>query len=40
MVKKIDHQSAIQKFNSLNRLFPSRVAIIHSKIDQDKKIHT
>ena len=35
--KKIDHQSAIQKFNSLNKLFPSRVAIIHSKIDQDKK---
>ena len=35
--KKIDHQSAIKKFNSLNKLFPSRVAIIHSKIDQDKK---
>jgi len=35
--KKVDHQSAIQKFNSLNKLFPSRVAIIHSKIDQDKK---
>jgi len=35
--KKIDHQSAIQKFNSLNKLFPTRVGIIHSKIDQNKK---
>ena len=35
--KKVDHQSAIQKFNFLSKLFPSRVAIIHSKIDQDKK---
>ncbi len=35
--KKIDHQSAIKKFNSLNKLFHSRVAIIHSKIDNDKK---
>ena len=35
--KKIDHQSAIQKFNSLNKLFPSKVEIIHSKIDQNKK---
>ena len=35
--KKIDHQSAVQKFNTLNKLFPSRVEIIHSKIDQGKK---
>ena len=35
--KKIDHQSAIQKFKSLNRLFPNRVAIIHSKIEQNEK---
>ena len=35
--KKIDHQSAVQKFNTLNKLFPSRVGIIHSKINQNKK---
>ena len=35
--KKIDHQSAVQKFNTLNKLFPTRVGIIHSKIDQNKK---
>ena len=35
--KKVDHQSAIQKFKFLEKLFPSKVAIIHSKVDQDKK---
>ena len=35
--KKVDHQSAIQKFKFLEKLFPTKVAIIHSKIDQDKK---
>ena len=35
--KKIDHQSAVQKFNTLNKLFPARVEIIHSKVDQGKK---
>ena len=35
--KKVDHQSAIQKFKFLEKLFPNKVAIIHSKIDQDKK---
>ena len=35
--KKIDHQSAMQKFNFLNKLFPSRVAIIHSKFNHDEK---
>ena len=35
--KKLDHQSAIKKFNSLSKLFPNRVAIIHSKIDNEKK---
>ena len=35
--KKLDHQSAIKKFNSLSKLFPNRVGIIHSKIDNEKK---
>ena len=35
--KKIDHQSAVQKFKFLEKFFPKRVAIIHSKIDLDEK---
>jgi len=35
--KKIDHKSAISTYNSLNKLFPKKVEIIHSKIDQEKK---
>jgi len=35
--KKIDHESAIKKFQYLNTIFPKQVAIIHSKIDDDEK---
>ncbi len=35
--KKLDHQSAIKKFNYLEKLFPKRVAIIHSKIDNNQR---
>ncbi len=35
--KKIDHVSAIKKFQHLNKIFPNQVAIIHSKIDDNEK---
>jgi len=35
--KKIDHESAIKKFQYLNKIFPKQVAIIHSKINDDEK---
>ncbi len=35
--KKIDHVSAIKKFQYLNKIFPNEVAIIHSKIDDNEK---
>jgi len=34
---KIDHVSAIKKYQYLKKIFPNQVAIIHSKIDNDKK---
>ena len=34
---KVDHESAIKKFQYLNKIFPKQVAIIHSKIDDDQK---
>ena len=35
--KKIDHQSSVKKFESLNKLFPNKVALLHGKIDNEEK---
>ena len=35
--KKIDHQSAIKKFEYLKKIFPDSVGILHGKVDQKKK---
>ena len=35
--KKIDHQSSINKFKFLNKLFPNKVALLHGKIQNDEK---
>ena len=35
--KKIDHQSAIEKFKFLDNLFPNKVGLLHGKIDNDEK---
>ena len=35
--KKIDHSSAIMKFNFLEKIFPKRVALLHGKTDSIKK---
>ncbi|MBD1174777.1 ATP-dependent DNA helicase RecG [Pelagibacterales bacterium SAG-MED01] len=35
--KKIDHSSAIKKFEYLNKIFPNQVALLHGKTEQDEK---
>jgi len=35
--KKIDHQSAIKKFEYLKKIFPDSVGMLHGKVDQEKK---
>ena len=35
--KKIDHESAIKKYEYLNKIFPDNVELLHSKIDKFKK---
>jgi ATP-dependent DNA helicase RecG len=35
--KKIDHESAVKKFDYLNNLFPNKVGLLHGQIDNDKK---
>ena len=35
--KKVDHVSAIKKFDYLKKIFPNQVGIIHSKIDDSEK---
>ena len=35
--KKIDHSSAIKKFEFLNKIFPNKVALLHGKTDQNEK---
>ena len=35
--KKIDHQSSVNKYEFLNKLFPNNVALLHGKIENDKK---
>ncbi len=35
--KKIDHQSSVNKYKTLNELFPNNVALLHGKIDNVEK---
>ena len=35
--KKIDHESAIEKFKLLNKIFPNKVDIIHGSLDKNQK---
>jgi len=35
--KKLDHQSSVNKYNFLEKLFPNKVALLHGKIDSDEK---
>ncbi len=35
--KKIDHSSAVKKFEYLNKIFPNEVALLHGKIDMEEK---
>ena len=35
--KKIDHTSAVKKFEYLNKIFPNEVALLHGKIDLEEK---
>ena len=35
--KKLDHSSVINKYKYLKRIFPNQVALLHGKIEMDKK---
>ena len=35
--KKIDHQSSVNKYKFLNKLFPNKVALLHGKIENEEK---
>ena len=35
--KKLDHQSSVTKYKFLNEIFPNNVALLHGKIDNEKK---
>ena len=35
--KKIDHQSAVKKFDYLKKIFPDSVGMLHGKVDQEEK---
>jgi len=35
--KKLDHESAVKKFEYLNKIFPNKVALLHGKIENDEK---
>ena len=35
--KKIDHSSAIKKFESLKKIFPNQVSLLHGNTDQEEK---
>jgi ATP-dependent DNA helicase RecG len=35
--KKIDHSSAIKKYEYLNKIFPKKVALLHGKTNQEEK---
>jgi ATP-dependent DNA helicase RecG len=37
--KKLDHSSAVKKFNYLNKIFPNQVSLLHGKTDlEDKEV--
>jgi ATP-dependent DNA helicase RecG len=35
--KKLDHQSSVTKYEFLNKIFPNNVALLHGKIENEKK---
>ena len=35
--KKLDHQSSVNKYEYLNKIFPNKVALLHGKIENDEK---
>jgi len=35
--KKLDHQSSVNKYEFLNKLFPNKVALLHGKIQNEEK---
>ena len=35
--KKVDHQSSVNKYKFLNKLFPNKVALLHGKIASEEK---
>ena len=35
--KKLDHQSSVNKYKFLSKLFPNKVALLHSKIENEEK---
>jgi len=35
--KKIDHQSSVNKFKFLEKIFPNKVALLHGKIESEEK---
>jgi ATP-dependent DNA helicase RecG len=35
--KKLDHQSSVTKYKFLNKIFPNNVALLHGKIENEKK---
>ena len=35
--KKLDHQSSVTKYKTLNKIFPKNVALLHGKIDNEEK---
>jgi ATP-dependent DNA helicase RecG len=35
--KKLDHESSVNKFNFLSKLFPNKVGLLHGKVNSDEK---
>ena len=35
--KKLDHQSSVNKYEYLNKIFPNKVALLHGKIENEEK---
>ena len=35
--KKLDHQSSVNKYNFLNKIFPNKVTLLHGKIENEEK---
>ena len=35
--KKVDHESAVSKFEFLNKIFPNQVGILHGKVENNEK---